>query len=168
MDWDQYFMSMVYLIAMKSKDQNTNGGAVIVGPDNEIRSTGYNSFPRGIDDNYPERQQRPEKYFWFVHAEENAILNAARIGVSVKNCKMYTHGMPCMNCARMIVQSGVTEVITHKLWDDDNHGIWIEHAERTLQLFKEAGVKIRKYDGQIITNITARKDKKEFKLNKEE
>lgn len=167
MDWDQYFMSMVYLIAMKSKDENTNGGAIIVGPDNEIRSTGYNSFPRQIKDDRFERQERPEKYFWFCHAEENSILNAARIGVSVKNCKMYTHGMPCMNCARMIVQSGITEVITHKLWDDDNHGIWIEHAERTMILFNEAGVKVRKYDGEIITKITAKKDKKKFTLNKE-
>jgi dCMP deaminase len=165
MDWDEYFMSMVFLVAMKSKDQNTKGGAIIVGPDNEIRSTGYNSFPRGLNDNIPERQERPEKYYWFAHAEENAILNAARIGVSVKNCKMYTHGMPCMNCARMIVQSGINEIIISKKWCEDNYGVWEDHAKRTKILFQECGVNIRFYDGHIIDKIVCKKDKKEFDLN---
>ncbi len=70
MNWDKYFMSLVYLVALKSKDKRTKIGAVIIGPDNEIRSTGYNSFPRGIDDNVPERQIPDEKYFWFAHAEK--------------------------------------------------------------------------------------------------
>lgn len=63
--WDDYFMTMVYLVAMKSKDESTHIGAVIVGPDNEIRSTGYNSFPRKMNDGLEERQKRPQKYFFF-------------------------------------------------------------------------------------------------------
>jgi dCMP deaminase len=153
MNWDEYFMSLVYLVAMRSKDQSTKIGAVVVGPDHEIRSTGYNSFVRGIDDYVEERQQRPEKYFWMCHAEVNSVYNAARIGASLKDCIIYTNGIPCMHCALSIVQSGIKEVIVHKLWNDQNKDIWIEHAERSTILFNEAGVKLRIYDGKIQTEI---------------
>ena len=68
--YDELFMNMAYLAAMKSKDIKTHVGAVIVGPDNEVRSLGFNSFPRGINDNVLERQERPEKYNWFAHSEK--------------------------------------------------------------------------------------------------
>ena len=84
MIWKDYFVSIAEQVKEKSKDIKTKIGAVIVGKDNEILSTGYNSFPRGLDDNVVQRQERPEKYFWFEHAERNAIYNAARIGVSLK------------------------------------------------------------------------------------
>lgn len=142
LSWDDYFMNMVYLVAMKSKDESTHIGAVIVGPDREIRSTGYNSFVRGINDSIPERQIRPEKYFWFEHAERNAIYNAARIGVSTKDCTMYTNGIPCMDCARAIIQAGIKTVIVDKQWDDNNVDVWIEQAKRSLQMFAESGVGI--------------------------
>jgi dCMP deaminase len=142
LNWDDYFMNMVYLVAMKSKDENTHIGAVIVGPDKEIRSTGYNSFVRGINDSIPERQIRPEKYFWFEHAERNAIYNAARIGVSTKDCTMYTNGVPCMDCARAIIQAGIKRVVVDKQWDDNNVDVWIEQAKRSLQMFAESGVDI--------------------------
>ncbi len=89
MNWDQYFLNIAEQVKEKSKDRRTKIGAVIVGPDNEIVSTGYNSFPRGIDDDVEERQVRPEKYYWFEHAERNSIYNAARIGVRLKDTKMY-------------------------------------------------------------------------------
>src|SRR3990167_7197511 len=98
--WDESFMSMVYLVAMKSKDESTHVGAVVVGPDNEIKSTGYNSFVRKLNDHLTMRQERPEKYYWFEHAERNAIYNATLNGVSLKGCKIYTNGVPCMDCAR--------------------------------------------------------------------
>jgi dCMP deaminase len=142
LNWDDYFMNMVYLVAMKSKDESTHIGAVIVGPDREIRSTGYNSFVRGINDSIPERQIRPEKYFWFEHAERNAIYNAARIGVSTKDCTMYTNGVPCMDCARAIIQAGIKRVVVDKQWDDNNVDVWIEQAKRSLQMFAESGVDI--------------------------
>ena len=65
MNWHKYFLSIAEAVKEKSKDERTHIGAVIVGKDNEIVSTGYNSFPRGIDDGVEERQQRPEKYYWF-------------------------------------------------------------------------------------------------------
>jgi len=149
-NWDDYFMSMVYLAASKSKDERTHIGAVIVGKDNEIKSTGYNSFVRKLRDDVLERQKKPEKYFWFEHAERNAIFNAVRFGASLKGCTLYTNGIPCMDCARAIVQSGIKKVVVDKSWDDQNPPEWREHAVRTLQLFKEAGVKLRFWQGELI------------------
>lgn len=63
MEWINYFLGIAEQIKLKSKDESTQIGAIIVGKDKEIRSTGYNSFPRGLDDNRPERQERPQKYF---------------------------------------------------------------------------------------------------------
>ncbi|MEK7072801.1 MAG: deaminase [Patescibacteria group bacterium] len=152
-NWDQLFMTMVYLVATKSKDESTHIGAVVIGPDKEVRSTGYNSFPRGINDNVPERQLRPEKYFWFEHSERNAIFNATRFGASLKDCIMYTNGIPCMDCARAIVQSGIKEVVVDKSWDDQNPIEWQEHAQRTKQLFAEAEVKLRFWNGELVPII---------------
>jgi len=91
MNWDEYFVAIAELVCFRSKDRSTKVGAVIVGPDNEIRSTGYNSFVRGINDTIEERQQRPEKYFWFEHAERNAIYCAARHGASLKGYFFYNN-----------------------------------------------------------------------------
>jgi len=145
--WDDYFMTMVYLAAMRSKDAATHIGAVIVDDRNVVRSTGYNSFVRGIDDAVPERQERPEKYFWFEHAERNAIYSAGR---DLQGCCMYTNGIPCMDCARGVVQAGIKEVIVDKNWDDDNAEKWAEEAKRSRQMFLEAGVKFRYWEGKLL------------------
>lgn len=147
-NWDDYYMNLCYLIAMKSKDESTHIGAVVVGPDNEIRSTGYNSFVRGINDDVAKRQERPEKYFWMEHAERNSVYNSSLIGVSLKDCRMYTNGVPCMDCARAIVQSGIKEVIVDAKWDSPDK--WEENAVRTIVLFDEAKVKIRNWSGELI------------------
>jgi len=149
-DWDSYFMTMVYLAGMRSKDMSTHIGAVFVGPDREIRSTGYNGFPRRLNDYLPERQERPEKYYWFEHGERNGMFNAVLMGVSLKGCTMYTNGMPCMDCGRGAVQSGIIEVVTDKKWDDANAEKWAEHTKRTIMMFDEVGVKHRQWDGELI------------------
>ena len=149
--WDDYFMNLVYLVATRSKDKNTHIGAIIVGPDNEIRSVGYNSFPRGINDDVPERQERPEKYNWFAHAERNAIYNAARVGIPTCNCIMYTNGTPCCDCAFGIINSGIKKVVIDKEWDNKNSGKWEEHAKRTKIMFDEAGVEIRYWEGDLFS-----------------
>jgi len=149
-DWDKYFMSMVYLVAMKSKDNRTHIGAVIIGPNKEVKSTGYNSFVRRLEDNIPERQEKPEKDFWFEHAERNAIYNATLIGASLKDCIMYTNGIPCIDCARGIVQSGIKEVVVDKLWNLTNKGEDLEHSKRTIQMFKETGVSLRYWEGKLL------------------
>jgi len=149
-DWDSFFMSMVYLVASRSKDAKTHVGAVIVGQNNEVRSVGYNSFPRKINDNVPERQERPEKYYWFAHAEANAIANAALVGTPIKNCKLYTNGVPCSSCALIVINSGISEIIVDKYWDDLNSELWREQAERSLVMFDEAGVKVRYWIGDLL------------------
>ena len=146
MNWVEYFRNLTHQIKLKSKDERTQIGAVIVGRDKEIVSTGYNSFPRGIDDNKSERQERPEKYYWFEHGERNAIYNAARIGVSTKGCTMYLScGIPCADCARGIINAGIVRIFCErgegakgKKWDDS--------AERSWEMFREAGVKVCFYD----------------------
>jgi dCMP deaminase len=102
-DWDEYYLNICQVVAARSKDPNTQIGCVIVGPAHEIRSTGYNSFPRGIRDDVPERLVRPAKYLWIEHAERNAICNAARAGTATEKCTLYVEIMPCMDCAREIL-----------------------------------------------------------------
>jgi len=155
-NWDDLFMNMVYLVAMKSKDENTHVGAVVVGPDNEVRSVGYNNFPRGINDNVSERQERPEKYQWFSHAERNALYNAAMVGIPLKGCRLYTNGMPCNGCAWGIINSGIVEVIVDKTWDDNNYNQWVKEAERTKIMFKEAGISVRFWEGDLINIVRYR------------
>lgn len=148
--WDDYFMSMVYLVASRSKDEKTHIGAVIVGASNEIKTTGYNSFVRGLDDSIAERQIKPEKDYWFEHAERNAIYNATLIGASLKGCRIYTNGTPCMDCARAIVQSGIKEVVVDRSWDETNRGGDVDEIEKTKEMFKEVGVKLRYWEGSLL------------------
>jgi dCMP deaminase len=149
MDWHQYFFNLLIPIAAKSKDESTKIGCVVVGPDNEIRTTGYNSFPRGIDDSIASRQTRPEKYFFMEHAERNAIYNAARIGVSLKNCRLYVDRHPCDGCARGIVQSGIREVIidadADSFKEQGFNDRWKESIGYARQILDEAKVTITLY-----------------------
>ena len=146
MKWDEYFINIAEQVKLKSKDKRTQIGVVIVGKDNEIVSTGYNSFPRGIVDDSDERQERPEKYFWFEHAERNAIYNAARIGVSTLGTTMYmTCGMSCSDCARAIINSGVSKIVLRK-GKGAKGDKWNESSIRSMKMFDEAGVIVEYYD----------------------
>jgi dCMP deaminase len=159
-DWDSLFMNMVYLVAMKSKDESTHIGAVIVGPNNEVRSVGFNSFPRGINDDAPERQLRPERYSWMAHGEANSVFNAAMAGIAVKGCRMYTNGVPCNGCMHAVINSGIVEVVVDKYWDDRNYNQWVEQAARTKIAFAEAGIKLRFWEGNIVQIIRWRDGQK--------
>jgi dCMP deaminase len=118
---------------------------VIAGPAHEIRSTGYNSLPRGIRDDVPERLERPTKYLWMEHAERNAIYNAARCGTPLEGCTLYVEIMPCMDCARAIVQAGIREVIiSGARMSQYTSDYYDEHFRNVEVLFKEAGVKVRR------------------------
>ncbi len=142
MNWDTYFLNLADAVALKSKDQSTQIGAVIVGEDNEILSTGYNSFPRGINDDLPERQLRPEKYFWFEHAERNAIFNAARHGVRLKGSRIFLNcNVICSRCSRAVINTGIVEVIYGS--KNIRTEKWDEESKRSTQMLREAGVLIR-------------------------
>ena len=111
--WDEYFMGVAMLSAMRSKDPNTQVGACIVSDQNKILSMGYNGFPLGCsDDEYPwEREGEPldNKYFYTTHSELNAILNYR--GGSLEGAKMYVTLFPCNECAKAIIQSGIKEIV---------------------------------------------------------
>jgi dCMP deaminase len=146
MNWKEYFRGIAHQVKLKSKDRYTQIGAVVVGSDNQIVSTGYNSFPRGINDGIDERQERPEKYYWFEHAERNSLYNAALIGVSTKGCTMYlTCGIPCSDCARGIINSGIKKIVCERVGGAVGN-LWDEHAKRSIEMFNEAGVKIEYYE----------------------
>lgn len=145
-DWDTYFLKMCFAVAERSKDPSTQVGAIIVGPDKEIRSTGYNDFPRGVE-NRSERWERPEKYEWVVHAEHNAILNAARIGISVRGCTLYMpfDVLPCHGCCRAIIQAGIAEVVHgHVPWRGKGTGVHYDVDARARAMMAEAGVLVRR------------------------
>jgi dCMP deaminase len=146
MNWTEYFLEIAEVVKLKSKDQSTQIGAVVVGEGRNVLSTGYNSFPRGLDDSLQERQERPEKYFWMEHAERNAIYNAALEGVSLKNSTIYlTSGLPCMDCARGIVNSGIKVVWCKSVCTTKNKEKWEESQKKSLQLLNECGVEVCYY-----------------------
>jgi dCMP deaminase len=143
--WDAYYLEICRVVGARSKDPNTQLGCVVVGPAHEIRSTGYNSFPRGIRDDVPERLERPGKYLWIEHAERNAICNAARAGTATERCTVYVEIMPCMDCARAIVQAGIVEVvISDARMAQYSSEYYNQHFSLVEVLFAEAGVTVRR------------------------
>ena len=111
--WEEYFMGVSLLAAKRSKDPNTQVGACIVDGQNRILSTGYNGFPRGCsDDEFPWNRDEgvgETKYPYVVHAELNAILNTR--GKSLAGSRLYFSLFPCNECAKAIIQAGITEVV---------------------------------------------------------
>jgi dCMP deaminase len=144
-DWDSYFMSMLPLIAARSKDPRTKTGCVIVNRFHNVLTTGYNGFPAGVSDTIPERWNRDngEKYFWVEHAERNAIYAAARAGWATDGCTLYVSWLPCMDCGRAIIQSGITRVVVDKSGQEKNTSArWEADHARVLTLFSEGGVSV--------------------------
>ena len=111
--WDEYFMGVTKMSALRSKDPNTQVGACIVSNDNKILSMGYNGLPRGCsDDEFPwAREGAPldNKYMYTAHSELNAILNYR--GGSLDNAKMYVTLFPCNECAKAIIQAGIKTIV---------------------------------------------------------
>jgi dCMP deaminase len=138
--WDDTFIEMCGVLAKRSKDQSTKVGCVIVGPKHEIRSVGYNCFPRGLKDDTPEWQIRPTKYIYFEHAERNAVYNAARIGVPLEGCVCYIPGLPCSDCARGLLQCGIIEVVCGSNVIPER---WRVGCEPALSMLQMAGIMVR-------------------------
>ena len=140
LSWDEYFMGIAMLSALHSKDPSTQVGACIVGPDLRIRSMGYNGMPRCCnDDEYPWGHDAglDSKYLYVCHAELNAILNC---NASVCGCTVYTTLFPCNECAKAIIQSGVTEIVyqSDKYAESDS-------VKASKRMFDSAGVRYRQY-----------------------
>lgn len=151
-DWDEYFMRHAYLVATKSKDIKTRIGAVLV-RDKHVISEGYNGICRKVNDTVPIRLERPAKYLWFEHAERNSIYTCARHGIATLGSIMFTQGVPCSDCARSVIQAGVTEVIVHQQWEDRSGLIlnpkWLESCNVSHEMFEEAGIKVRQFSMEL-------------------
>jgi dCMP deaminase len=133
--WHFHFLKIAEDCASMSKDPSTKVGAVIVGPDREVRSTGFNGLPRGIADTDERLNDRDTKLKLVVHAEMNAILNAARFGIPLKGCTLYLAAMnntglvwggpPCTRCSVETIQSGIRTIVSYpkkaipSRWHDD-------------------------------------------------
>jgi dCMP deaminase len=138
--WDRRFIELARHIARWSKDPSTQVGCVVVGPDREIRSTGFNGFPRGINDSIDRLSDREKKYPLICHAEENAIMHAARIGISLKGCGAYVTWPPCTRCARSLIQAGVERVYYPGELEIPKR--WAADFEMSTGMFREAGIEI--------------------------
>ena len=142
--WDEYFMGVAILASKRSKDPNTQVGACIVDSDNIILSTGYNGFPYGCsDDDYPwAREGDDTKYSYVVHAELNAILNAR--GKDLKGAKLYVDLFPCNECAKAIIQSGISELVY--LYNKYPDSAATQASQRML---RSAGIKLRQLTTEV-------------------
>lgn len=151
-DWDCHFMTIVYTIAAQSKDTSTKVGSVIVGPNRDIRATGYNGAPRGFDDADPRLSRRPDKYLVTEHSERNSIYQCARNGTSCADTSLYVSWMPCMDCARAIIQSGITRVVIHRQGNEimrSQTSQWAASFAMAEQMMTRCGVAVEWYSDPL-------------------
>lgn len=136
-NWTDYFLEMAHLVSSKSKDPSTKVGCVVITEDKVVAATGYNGLPRGVEDK-AERMERPAKYLWTSHAEENAVAQAARVGMKLKGGTAFVTHMPCSRCARTLIQAGIENVVV----DRGMTSMPQEEFDVAMQMFKEAGVDV--------------------------
>ena len=154
--WDEYFMGLAHLSALRSKDPNTQVGAAIVDENHRVVSVGYNGFPTGVsDDEFPWSREGgvlTSKYAFVVHAELNAILNSQR---SVRGCTIYVYLFPCNECAKAIIQSGIKKIVYES---DKYNGVDTNIASK--RMLKAAGVELVRISNTISIQV-------EKKINEE-
>lgn len=140
------FMGISRAVSELSKDQSTKLGAIILGEGFEIRSMGYNGFPRGVDDSMAARHERPLKYEWTEHAERNAIYNAARVGTPLQGTRLLLDSpiFVCSGCARAIINTGIRQVVVFRRKDSDAARVsrWEVDESISREMFSEAGVEV--------------------------
>ncbi len=151
LSWDEYFMSVAHLSALRSKDPNTQVGACIVNDDNIILGIGYNGLPKGCsDDDFPWGNigdTLETKYAFVVHAELNAILNSH---ASLKGSVIYVSLFPCNECAKAIIQSGIKEIV----YEDDKYA-HTDAVKASKRMLKAAGVSIRRVEKRLSVKVEA-------------
>ncbi len=143
--WDEYFMGIAFLSAMRSKDPSTQVGACIVDNDHKVVSIGYNGMPIGCDDDkmpWGHGEGLESKYLYVCHAEFNAILNIR--SASLKGCTIYVSLFPCNECAKAIIQTGIKEVV----YVSDKYG-HSDEFKASKAMFDMCGVKYRKFEGRL-------------------
>lgn len=133
------FIGVAKSIAALSKDTSTKVGAIALDDNYNIISLGYNGLPRGVDDSPIDRYERPAKYLWTAHAEENLVAQAAYSGHSLKGATVIvTELFPCAACARMLIQAGVRRIIAPPV----DSGRWAESNGVAKTMFEEARMEI--------------------------
>lgn len=144
--WDIRFLQMAKLYASWSKDPSSQIGCVIVEPNTRrILSGGYNGFPRGICDNMSRLNDKPTKYKYVVHAEQNAIYNATYSGVQLAGSTLYCSGLPtCSECAKGVIQVGISRVVC--VWPDSIPERWLESWDSTKLMFEEVDIEWEVYN----------------------
>lgn len=145
LSWEEYFMGLAILSAERSKDPSTQVGACIVNKDKKIVSVGYNGAPTGYDDDKDMNWERSgdflnTKYAYVCHSELNAILNS---NTDVRNCKLYVTLFPCNECAKVIIQSGIKEIV---YLSDKYYGT--EGNIAAKKMFNACGVSYKKYESK--------------------
>ena len=140
--WDNRFVRIALEVSSWSKDPGTKVGAVLVS-DRRILATGYNGFPTNISDSLERYNDREVKLSLTVHAEVNAILNAAKNGASTDSSTLYVTFPPCVSCATAVIQAGITRVICPDLSSAPER--WIESFTKGQNLLKEAGLLVSTY-----------------------
>jgi len=148
--WDLRFLFLCKVIGNWSKDPRRKVGSVIVREDKTIVSLGFNGFPHGVVD-YEERyNDRKIKLDMIVHAEANAILKAS--SENLKNCILYSYPLfPCNECTKMIIQTGIKQVVS--ISPDSNDNYWMEKFMISKTMMDEAGVSVYEYDIKFINEL---------------
>ena len=139
--WDEYFLWMAAAASIKSKDPRCRVGAVIASRNNVVLSTGFNGLARGVHDDEHILGNADEKLKVICHAEQNAIMNAARIGVALEGASIFVTKFPCLTCCNAIIQAGITRIYTHdeRFWNDDPFDK--DHSRKT-SILRQARVKV--------------------------
>ena len=149
LSWDEYFMGLAHLSALRSKDPNTQVGAAIVDENMRVVSVGYNGFPKGCsDDTFPwEREggMMDTKYAYVVHAELNAILNSPR---PVSGCTLYVSLFPCNECAKAIIQSGIRRIV----YESDKYAD-TDATRASKAMLEAAGVELVRIENTISLTV---------------
>lgn len=137
------FMAIADAYKAFSKDQSTQVGAVALDDRMNVVSSGWNGFPRGVNDNVEARHKRPEKYEWTAHAEENLVAQAAYTGACLRGTTVLVTSLyPCSTCARLLSQAGVIRVVAPKMGNER----WIDKNLIAKTIFEEAGVEVIEID----------------------
>lgn len=137
--WDEFYVAMAKFVSTRSKDPSTQTGAVIVRPDRSVAGVGYNGFPTGIEDTKERLENRNEKMRLIVHCEMNALISANE---DVRGYTLYTYPFhSCNRCAVHMIQAGISRVVAPAC-PSDKVDRWQEELDRSIELFKEAGVEV--------------------------
>ena len=146
LSWPRYFFTLAESISKKSKDESTQVGCVLTNKDNEILSVGFNGFPRGVKDLKERYSNRELKYKLIVHSEMNAVAIAAKNGHRLEGSRLFIAWLPCSSCAKILIQTGITEINIDGLSKQYNNKElqerWKEEIDLSTLMFNEAGVKI--------------------------